>query len=54
MGRDARLIPLGSSAVTQAPGVLKWGVGVGHFQRSPRATCALRGAQILAGSQSAT
>jgi len=31
--------------MTQAPGVLKWGAGVGHDQQSPSATCALRGAQ---------
>jgi len=29
-GSDAGPIPLGSSVMTQAPGVPKWGAGVGH------------------------
>jgi hypothetical protein len=41
------------SGMTQAPGVLKWGAGVGHDQQSLSATCALRGPIPQADSPSA-
>jgi hypothetical protein len=42
VGPDAGPILLGSSTMTQASSVPKWGAGMAPSQRRPSATCALR------------
>ena len=48
---DARPIPLGSSGMTQASGVPKWGAGMGHVQSSRSAICTLGRPSTEAGAE---